>query len=157
MQTERLCIDCRHYKPRLSNVPDADRCTHPALGLSPVTGEQVTTWAAIVRLDGGHCGPSGRNFERPSPSSMSMEALLASAPVVPRHQQTRLGSLIEALTNTAVGFCISMAFSAIVYPLYGWHPSLAINFQITMWFTILSIGRGYVLRRAFTRIKELHS
>lgn len=70
--------------------------------------------------------------------------------------QTKLGSLIEALTNTAIGFLISMAFSAMIYPLYGWTPSLAVNFQITLWFTLLSIGRGYVLRRVFTRIKGLH-
>lgn len=71
--------------------------------------------------------------------------------------QTKLGSLIEALTNTAVGFCISVIFQIILYPLYGWHPTLAVNLQITLWFTLLSIARGYVLRRFFTRIKELHS
>lgn len=72
------------------------------------------------------------------------------------HQQTRVGSLIEALVNTGVGFLISVAFSAVIYPLYGWKPSLATNMQITLWFTILSIARGYVLRRFFTKVKALH-
>lgn len=73
------------------------------------------------------------------------------------HRQTRIGSLIETLTNTAVGFLVSVGFSAFIYPLYGWTPSLATNMQITVWFTLLSIARGYVLRRVFTRIKRLHT
>lgn len=80
-----------------------------------------------------------------------------AAPHAHTGHQTRIGSLIEALANTAIGFCISVAFSAIVYPLYGWHPSFATNMQITLWFTLLSIARGYATRRIFTRIKRLHS
>ena len=70
--------------------------------------------------------------------------------------QTKLGSLIEALANTAIGFGISMAFSAWLYPIYDFHPTSAQNFQITLWFTILSVVRGFCLRRVFTRIKGLH-
>lgn len=70
--------------------------------------------------------------------------------------QTKLGSLIEALAGTAVGMLISVIVSHYLYPLYGWTPSLAVNFEITAIFTVVSIIRGYVLRRIFTRLKGLH-
>lgn len=63
--------------------------------------------------------------------------------------QTRLGSLIEALMNTAIGFVISMAISAVVYPAFGHRFTLAQNAGITLIFTLASIARGYVLRRWF--------
>lgn len=63
--------------------------------------------------------------------------------------QTRLGSLIEALMNTAIGFVISMAISVVVYPAFGHRFTLAQNAGITLIFTVASIARGYVLRRWF--------
>lgn len=74
-----------------------------------------------------------------------------------QHRQTRLGSLAETLTNTAVGFGISMGINALVMPAFGHALSLAHNFWITAIFTVASIARGYVLRRIFTRIKRLHT
>ena len=63
--------------------------------------------------------------------------------------QTRLSSLVEAVINTAIGFVISLALTAIVLPAYGHHVSLAQNLQITSIFTLASIVRSYVLRRWF--------
>lgn len=64
-------------------------------------------------------------------------------------RQTRLGSLIEALMNTAIGFVISMVISVLVYPAFGHRFTLAQNAGITLIFTVASITRGYVLRRWF--------
>jgi len=64
-------------------------------------------------------------------------------------EQSKLGSLIETLINTAVGFVISMALSMLVYPMFGAKFSLSQNFWITVIFTIASIARGYAVRRWF--------
>lgn len=63
--------------------------------------------------------------------------------------QTRLGSLIEAILNTAFGFVVSVALSLIVYPLFGHSFTLAQNIGITAIFTVASVARGYVVRRLF--------
>jgi len=36
-----------------------------------------------------------------------------------------------------------------LYPLYGLKVSLAANITLTMWFTVLSLVRGYLVRRLF--------
>lgn len=63
--------------------------------------------------------------------------------------QTRLSSLVEALLNTAIGFVLSVITSLIVFPLYGMPLSFETNLHITFWFTLVSIARGYVVRRWF--------
>ncbi len=63
--------------------------------------------------------------------------------------QTRLGSLIEAFANIAIGFGINFAANLIVLPRFGFdvHPSEA--FGIGMVFTVISIARSYIIRRWF--------
>lgn len=63
--------------------------------------------------------------------------------------QTRLGSLIEATLNTAIGLVINLAAQRVVFPLFGFDPSLAVNFSIAAIFTVISIVRSYVVRRWF--------
>lgn len=63
--------------------------------------------------------------------------------------QSKLGSLIEAIINTAIGFLISMAMSLTVYPMFGHAFTLAQNIGITVIFTVASIVRGYAVRRWF--------
>jgi len=63
--------------------------------------------------------------------------------------QTKLGSLIETCIGTAIGFVLSIVASIIVYPLFGAYFTMAQNFWITVIFTILSIARGYAVRRWF--------
>lgn len=63
--------------------------------------------------------------------------------------QTRLASLVEALLNTAIGFVLSVCTSMIVFPLYGMPLSFETNLHITFWFTLVSIARGYAVRRWF--------
>lgn len=54
--------------------------------------------------------------------------------------------------STLIGFVISsLAWEFIVRPVWHLHTSLAENFQITLFFTVLSIGRGYAIRRWFNR------
>lgn len=63
--------------------------------------------------------------------------------------QTRRQSLIETVVGVAIGFALSMLASVIVYPLFGHSFTLAQNAGITVVFTVLSIARGYGVRRFF--------
>lgn len=63
--------------------------------------------------------------------------------------QTRLGSLIETVFNTAIGLVISVIANQFVFPRFGFHPSLGQNVAISVIYTGISIARGYVLRRYF--------
>lgn len=67
----------------------------------------------------------------------------------PTHTQSRIDSLAESLTNTAIGFAISLVTWIILSRAYGIPMSWSVNVQITLWFTVVSIARQYVLRRVF--------
>jgi hypothetical protein len=70
--------------------------------------------------------------------------------------QSRLGSLIEVVVNTIIGFVISFAANLVILPMFGHgSPSMANNLGMTAVFTVLSLLRSYVLRRWFNaRITE---
>ena len=63
--------------------------------------------------------------------------------------QTRLGSLIEACINVAIGFAINMAANAVILPLIGFHITLQQNLFIGVLYTVISVARSYVVRRWF--------
>lgn len=63
--------------------------------------------------------------------------------------QSRRHSMAEALTGTAVGFVVSVLASMVIYPLHGHAFSLREVTSITIIFTVLSIARGYAVRRLF--------
>jgi hypothetical protein len=63
--------------------------------------------------------------------------------------QSRTQSLIESTLNTLSGFAITMLAQSIIYPLYNIQTSFTINFSLAVWFTLLSIIRSYLWRRAF--------
>lgn len=63
--------------------------------------------------------------------------------------QTRLGSLIEACMNTAIGLVINLGAQRVVFPLFGFNPHFGTNLAIAGIFTVISIARGYTLRRWF--------
>jgi hypothetical protein len=69
--------------------------------------------------------------------------------------QTRLGSFIEALINTAIGLVVSVIANAFVFPLFGFNPTPAQSVSISAIYTGISIVRQYTLRRWFN--KRLHA
>jgi hypothetical protein len=69
--------------------------------------------------------------------------------------QTRLGSLIEACVNVAIGLAISLVANALVFPLFGFHPTLGENVWISVIYTVISLVRSYLLRRFFNA--KLHA
>lgn len=65
--------------------------------------------------------------------------------------QTKKQSFIEAVSNTAVGFLISYASTFLIFPLVGIKTSPGTNLVIVIYFTVISILRGYVIRRFFNK------
>jgi hypothetical protein len=63
--------------------------------------------------------------------------------------QTKLGSFIETCVNTAIGYVIAVSSQIVIFPMFDIHVPLSDNFKIGLWFTVISIARGYVLRRWF--------
>jgi hypothetical protein len=63
--------------------------------------------------------------------------------------QSRVQSLIESITNVAIGYGVALASQLVIFPLYGVHLSLQDNLAIGLWFTAVSIARSYVIRRWF--------
>jgi hypothetical protein len=64
-------------------------------------------------------------------------------------KQSKLMSWVETCLNTAIGFVIAITAQILVFPLFGFSPPLSTNLKIGLIFTVVSILRGYVLRRAF--------
>ena len=64
-------------------------------------------------------------------------------------KQGRIDSFFEALTNTAIGFVISLITWVFVARAMNIPVTWSQNLLITGIFTVVSIARGYVLRRIF--------
>jgi hypothetical protein len=68
--------------------------------------------------------------------------------------QTKKQSFMEANVNTFIGFGISYITLLVVNALYGLELTLFDSLEITLIFTVVSIGRNYVVRRYFNRIMK---
>jgi len=67
--------------------------------------------------------------------------------------QSRTMSLVEAVTNVLVGYGVAVATQWAVFPLFGLHATLQENLAIGLIFTIVSLVRSYLLRRAFETLR----
>lgn len=63
--------------------------------------------------------------------------------------QSRKASLVEVCTNLLIGFIVAVLAGQILYPLHGAQISLGSNVVLTVEFTIISLLRGYAVRRWF--------
>ena len=64
-------------------------------------------------------------------------------------RQSRVMSLIEAVANVAVGYCLAVLAQIVVLPMFGLTVTLRQNLAIGLVFTAVSIVRSYLLRRLF--------
>lgn len=64
-------------------------------------------------------------------------------------KQSKLMSWVETCLNTGIGFVIAITAQILVFPLFGFNPPLSTNLYIGLIFTVVSIVRGFVLRRLF--------
>lgn len=72
---------------------------------------------------------------------------------VRRVSQTRLLSFIESSANTAVGYVTAIMTQLIVFPMFDIHIKLHENLVIGAIFTVISLIRGYIIRRYFNGLK----
>jgi hypothetical protein len=67
--------------------------------------------------------------------------------------QTRTMSLVEAVTNVVVGYVLAIVTQIVVFPWFGIETGLTEHLTIGMAFVLVSLARGYLLRRLFERIR----
>jgi membrane protein implicated in regulation of membrane protease activity len=67
--------------------------------------------------------------------------------------QSKLGSLLEAITNTVISYIIAVGVGHVVYGYYRLPVDLELNMKLTAIFTVASIVRSYLIRRWFNRRK----
>ena len=68
-------------------------------------------------------------------------------------KQSRLMSLVEAITNVIVGYGVAVMTQILIFPIFGLHTTLAQNLQMGLLFTGVSIIRSFLLRRLFEAIR----
>ena len=69
--------------------------------------------------------------------------------VEPTVGQTRRMAMLESVVSTFVGLALAFIAQAILFRVYGVHVSSEVNALIVFWMTLLSLVRGYGLRRLF--------
>jgi hypothetical protein len=67
--------------------------------------------------------------------------------------QKKSHSVAETIASTAIGFAVTVALSMIVYPAFGHGFTVVQNMGIASIFTVASLVRGYIVRRAFNRLQ----
>lgn len=65
-------------------------------------------------------------------------------------RQTKTQSLCETLTSVAIGYMVALASQLLIFPAFGVHLPLSDNLLIGAWFTVISVVRGYAVRRYFS-------
>lgn len=69
--------------------------------------------------------------------------------------QSRKSSLCESLAATTIGFIVSVVvWQFVVRPLWNLQTSFAENLGITLLFTVISVIRGYYVRRLFNMLNK---
>ena len=63
--------------------------------------------------------------------------------------QTKKMSLIETVSSVIIGFIVALISQLIIFPVFGIEVTLTENLLIGAFFTIVSIIRGYYVRRFF--------
>lgn len=64
-------------------------------------------------------------------------------------KQSRLMSLVEAVTNVIVGYSLAVVTQIIVFHWFGLEAELGEHMAIGMAFVAVSLVRSYLLRRLF--------
>lgn len=65
--------------------------------------------------------------------------------------QTKLNSMLESISNVAIGLLTTLIFSPIIYHIVGMTYTYSQLGIVTVLFTIISIVRSYIIRRFFNK------
>ena len=68
-------------------------------------------------------------------------------------KQSRLMSLVEAITNVIVGYGVAVVTQILIFPIFGLQTTLGQNLAMGGIFTIVSLFRSFALRRLFEAIR----
>ena len=68
-------------------------------------------------------------------------------------KQSKQMSLLESLTNVAVGYGVAVSAQILVFPMFGLDVPLSDNLAIGAIFTGISIVGSFTLRRVFEEIR----
>jgi len=63
--------------------------------------------------------------------------------------QSKRDSLLESCINILIGYAVAIGAQKVIFPLFDIHISTGDNCKVAALFTIVSLARSYVLRRAF--------
>ncbi len=63
--------------------------------------------------------------------------------------QKKSHSFVEVCLNTAIGYVIAVSAQIAIFPMFDIHIEHSQNLQIGLIFTVISIVRGYIMRRVF--------
>ena len=69
-------------------------------------------------------------------------------------KQSRRMSLIEALSNVAIGYGVAVLTQIAVFPLFALQVSLGDDLLIGALFTLVSVARSFAVRRMFERMRS---
>lgn len=67
--------------------------------------------------------------------------------------QSRLMSLVEAITNVIAGYLVAVLTQITIFPMFGLVVSVADNLIIGCIFTAVSVVRSFMLRRLFEAVR----
>lgn len=67
--------------------------------------------------------------------------------------QSKLLSVAETVTNTTVGYVVAIGSQVMIFPYFGIHIPFHDNLMLGAFFTVISLIRGYIIRRWFNGFK----
>jgi len=68
-------------------------------------------------------------------------------------KQTRIMSLVEAITNVLVGYGVAVIAQILVFPVFGLQTTLIQNLKMGLVFSGVSLARSFALRRIFEAVR----
>lgn len=68
-------------------------------------------------------------------------------------KQSRMMSMIEAITNVLVGYALAIVTQIVVFPWFGIEAALHEHLAIGTAFVAISLARSYLLRRLFDAMR----
>lgn len=71
--------------------------------------------------------------------------------------QKKSHSLVESITNTVVGYLINFVANLVVLPMFGFHITALQSLKLSIVFVLISVARGYFIRRFFNLCHRLYN
>ena len=68
--------------------------------------------------------------------------------------QSRRQSMIETAVSVTIGYLVALASQIAIFPLFGINTTMTDNMLIGAWFTVISVIRGYAVRRFFNWLQK---